>query len=56
MKREDLIAPLQYNLVSEIERYASQEGKVAVKWVGQEGETKELTYQALMNRHLRFFQ
>jgi acetyl-CoA synthetase len=48
MKREDLIAPLQYNLVSEIERYANQEGKIAVKWESQDGETKELTYQALM--------
>lgn len=48
MKREDLIAPLQYNLVSEIERYANQEGKIAVKWESQDGETKELTYPALM--------
>lgn len=48
MKREDLIAPLQYNLVSEIERYATQEGKIAVKWESQDGEMKEVTYQALM--------
>ena len=50
MKREDLIAPLQYNLVSEIERYANQKGKVAVKWESQDGETKEITYETLMNR------
>ena len=48
MKREDLIAPLQYNLVSEMERYAKQEGKIAVKWESQEGEKQEITYEALM--------
>ncbi|MBB6445719.1 acyl-CoA synthetase MbcS [Bacillus benzoevorans] len=48
MKREDLIAPLQYNLVSEIERFANHDGKIAVKWENQDGETKELTYKALM--------
>ena len=29
MKREDLIAPLHYNLVSEIERYTKDEEKIA---------------------------
>ena len=32
MNREDLIAPLRYNLVSEIERFTNEKGKVAVKW------------------------
>ena len=48
MKREDLIAPLQYNLVSEIERFTKDEGKIAVKWENHDGETKEITYEALM--------
>jgi len=48
MKREDLIAPLQYNLVSEMERFAKQKGKIAVKWESHDGETKEITYEALM--------
>lgn len=48
MKREDLIAPRQYNLVSEIEGYANQEGKIAIKWESQDGDTKEITYKALI--------
>ena len=48
MNREDLIAPLQYNLVMEIEKYTKDESKVAVKWEDQEGETKEVTYRSLM--------
>lgn len=49
MKREDLIAPLQYNLVSEMERFAKQKGKVAVKWESHEGQTEEITYETLLN-------
>lgn len=48
MKREDLMAPLQYNLVSEIEKYAAADEKVAVQWESENGETKELTYRELM--------
>jgi acetyl-CoA synthetase len=50
MKREDLIAPLQYNLVSEMERFAKQEGKVAVKWESHEGQTEEITYETLLKK------
>ena len=45
MNREDLIAPLQYNLVMEIEKYTKDESKIAVKWEDQEGETQEITYR-----------
>ena len=48
MRREDLIAPLQYNLVSEIEKFAKQDEKIAVKWESQDGEAKEMTYQSLI--------
>ena len=48
MNREDLIAPLQYNLVMEIEKYTKDESKVAVKWEDQEGETKE-DYLSIFN-------
>ena len=48
MNREDLIAPLQYNLVMEIEKYTKDESKVAVKWEDQEGETKKLLIDLLM--------
>ena len=35
-------------LLSEIEQYTRKMNKIAVKWEDQEGETKEITYRALM--------
>jgi len=32
MKREDLIAPQHYNLVSEVERYANDPNHMALYW------------------------
>jgi acetyl-CoA synthetase len=48
MRLEDLIAPENYNLVSEIERYAKDAEKIALKWENEAGETKEITYEQLM--------
>ncbi|HEY2421115.1 MAG TPA: acyl--CoA ligase [Neobacillus sp.] len=50
MKREDLIAPEKYNLVSEVERFAKDPNKMALKWENELGETKQLTYEQLMKR------
>lgn len=50
MKREDLIAPERYNLVSEVERFAKDPAKVALKWENEAGETKEVTYEQLLKR------
>ncbi|TCT19621.1 acetyl-CoA synthetase [Melghiribacillus thermohalophilus] len=50
MKREDLIAPDKYNIVSEIERYAEDPGRIALKWESDQGETKEITYAELMKK------
>ncbi|MFD3445301.1 acyl-CoA synthetase MbcS [Microbacteriaceae bacterium 4G12] len=49
MKREELIAPEQYNLVQEIERYASEPSKKAIIWTNDQGERKELTYKELIS-------
>ena len=48
MNREQLIAPEQYNLVSEFERYATGTGKKALIYVDVEGNKKELTYDELI--------
>jgi acetyl-CoA synthetase len=48
MKREDLIAPERYNLVSEVERFAQNPAKLALKWENESGETTEVTYLELM--------
>ena len=50
MKREDLIAPERYNLVSEMERFAKNPGKLALIWENEAGETKQVTYQELMKK------
>ncbi|HEO8420039.1 acyl-CoA synthetase MbcS [Niallia sp. FSL W8-0635] len=48
MRTEDLIAPEQYNFVSEIEKFAQNPDRLALKWENEEGETKEVTYSSLM--------
>lgn len=49
MNREQLIAPEQYNLVSEFEKYATGTGKKALIYVNAEGNMKEITYDELIN-------
>ncbi len=48
MNREQLIAPEQYNLVSEFEKYATGTGKKALIYVNAEGNKKEITYDELI--------
>ncbi|OLP65941.1 Acetyl-coenzyme A synthetase [Bacillus pumilus] len=48
MKREDLIAPAQYNLVSEIEAFSQDRKKVALHWQDGNGDEARLTYAALV--------
>ncbi|MFD0827276.1 acyl-CoA synthetase MbcS [Neobacillus sp. M.A.Huq-85] len=50
MKREDLIAPENYNLVSEVERFAKDPNKLALKWENETGETKQVTYDELLKK------
>ncbi|WP_453994420.1 acyl-CoA synthetase MbcS [Bacillus nitroreducens] len=44
MKREDLLAPAQYNLVQEIEKYTNNPDKIALKWEDEQGNKEEITY------------
>ncbi|WP_369678728.1 AMP-binding protein [Planococcus faecalis] len=48
MKREELLAPDSYNLVEEIERYATGDGKLAILWENDQGEKHQLTYDELI--------
>lgn len=50
MKREDLIAPEKYNLVSEVERFAKNPNNVALKWESESGETNQVTYENLLRQ------
>ncbi|MEH7387429.1 acyl--CoA ligase [Bacillus sp. JJ1521] len=47
MKREDLLAPAKYNLVQEIEKYANDPEKIALKWEDEQGNKQEITYEDL---------
>ncbi|MEC3883815.1 acyl--CoA ligase [Halobacillus sp. HZG1] len=48
MKREELIAPERYNVVSEMEKYARETGRKALLWLNEQGDQKEVTYEELM--------
>ncbi|MEH7074743.1 acyl-CoA synthetase MbcS [Neobacillus drentensis] len=50
MKRENLIAPERYNLVSEVEQFAKDPSRIALKWENEVGETQQVTYEQLMKR------
>ncbi|THE14771.1 acyl--CoA ligase [Bacillus timonensis] len=50
MKREDLIAPAKYNLVQEIEKFANDPKKLALKWEDEQGTKKEITYVDLFKK------
>ena len=54
MKREELLAPEHYNLVSEMERFASNPEKVAVLWENETGHRKQLTYENLLKSANKF--
>ncbi|GAB3042589.1 acyl-CoA synthetase MbcS [Virgibacillus ainsalahensis] len=48
MKREDLIAPKDYNIVMEMERYATDPDKKALIWQDEAGQSKEISYVDLV--------
>ncbi|MFB5088105.1 acyl--CoA ligase [Psychrobacillus sp. PGGUH221] len=50
MNKQDLIAPQNYNLVSEFEKYSKDESKLALIWESDKGEVKTSTYNQLMKR------
>ncbi|WP_273122829.1 acyl-CoA synthetase MbcS [Metabacillus sp. HB246100] len=50
MVREELLAPLDYNLVGEMEKYANSETKIALRWENELGEKNTITYRSLVER------
>lgn len=48
MNREDLIAPKDYNIVMEMERFAKDSARKALIWQDDQGNSKEITYGQLM--------
>ncbi|WP_270180604.1 acyl-CoA synthetase MbcS [Alkalihalobacillus sp. CinArs1] len=50
MNLQNLIAPETYNLTSEIEKFTSDESKLALKWRNDEGGYQEITYTGLIEQ------
>lgn len=48
MNREDLIAPDNYNIVMEVEKYAKEAKKIALMYMDKAGLRKEITYEKLL--------
>ena len=48
MDREALLAPRDYNLVDEIEKFANGDGKMAIVWENDKGDSIKVTYDELM--------
>ena len=50
MKTHNLIAPEQYNLVSEVEKYSEVGCRTALIWEDESGEKQQITYGDLMKK------
>ncbi|WP_226667016.1 acyl-CoA synthetase MbcS [Metabacillus litoralis] len=50
MVKEELLAPSKYNLVEEIEKYAADPTKVALRFENEQGDKSEITYHSLIER------
>ncbi|RDW15544.1 acyl-CoA synthetase MbcS [Oceanobacillus chungangensis] len=48
MNREDLIAPENYNIVMEFEKYANDPERKAIIWEDEYGNRREITYEELI--------
>lgn len=48
MKREDLIAPYEYNIVKEVEKYKDDSQRTALIWEDEAGNRKEISYPDLI--------
>lgn len=50
MDQNDLIAPENYNIIQEMERFADEQERVALQWENEEGKKKEITYPELLKK------
>ncbi|MCM3215067.1 acyl--CoA ligase [Niallia taxi] len=50
MSREELLAPEIYNFVSEIEKFAQNKDRLALRWENENGDKQEITYSHLLQQ------
>ncbi|TAA73276.1 acyl-CoA synthetase MbcS [Planococcus salinarum] len=55
MTIEHLIAPEQYNITSELEKYQNDD-RLAIRWFNEEGERQELSYKKLIEKTNQYAQ
>jgi acetyl-CoA synthetase len=51
---ENLVAPQYYNFTQEVEKYANNPEKIAIKWVSVNREVKEISYVQLVEKMNRY--
>ncbi|MCQ6279947.1 acyl-CoA synthetase MbcS [Bacillus sp. EB600] len=54
MDKLKLIAPEYYNMVQDIDRFADDQGKIALLWEDEDGNTQEISYLKLRQESNRF--
>lgn len=54
MKREDLLAPAQYNIVDELDAYRNNDQKTAVRWMNEKKERRDVSYKTLLEKTSQF--
>lgn len=50
MDKKELLAPLKYNIVQEVEKFAQDHSRIALKWEDELGSKREITYYELICR------
>ncbi|RSL30814.1 acyl--CoA ligase [Salibacterium salarium] len=50
MNREDLIAPTIYNITNDLEAFADEDDRIAIRWLSDKGERREVTYAELIQK------
>ncbi|WP_252316035.1 acyl-CoA synthetase, partial [Sinobaca sp. H24] len=54
MKREDLLAPAQYNIVNELDAYRNDDQKTAIRWMNEKKERRDVSYKTLLEKASQF--
>lgn len=51
---QDLVAPVMYNLAQEIENLNSRSERLAIKWLNDEGDSRNITYAEMIEQMNKF--
>lgn len=56
MEFKDLIAPEQYNITSELEKYKEESDRLAIRWLDSEGNREDMSYKELIGKMNQYAQ